>query len=175
MSILMLIERRTRYISLRAATEEMKEPHRSVVARLSRFANQQKPDGERLLADLDERLGRHFDMEGKIRMFMDRGFSRTEAIAKAGLLDTPALRLPEHIRRKELGGRRENGGVWLSAGTLRELNGGGIFRVQDFIYKGGAELARIGISIGAVAETERALLNEGIRTIDNPPDKRAGQ
>jgi hypothetical protein len=60
----------------------------------------------------------------------------------------------------------------LSPETLRHLTAKGISYVGDFILQGRAELIAMGVPPKAIDETRETLLYHGIRTIDNPPERK---
>jgi hypothetical protein len=158
-------EERRIFHNLRAATRQAQPPLRDAMIRMARSLGAAKP-GPDCLAEVDRELEHHFGMEAKIGTFTRRGMSRSEAMAKVRLMETPALDLPYHIKRKPMAE------FTLTEATMSNLTASGIFFVEDFILKGSVGLVRAGLTSAALAETTERLLYHAIRTIDNPPERR---
>jgi hypothetical protein len=159
----MLADRRVEFPSLRLAAKRAPPPQDAVLVELARALRPLQPA---LLRRVDVQLERIYSRDEHVLRFRSRGMSHAEACAKVALLETSALNLPPHIMRKSMTE------FTLSEKATRELGAAGIFFVEDFVLKGNVELARLGMSRDAVGETEQRLLFHGIRTIDNPPERK---
>jgi hypothetical protein len=93
-----VLEKRVVYISLRAATEQAPQPQRDAMVGMARMLGSGVL-GPDCLAEVDGMLGKHYDMEERIAVFTKRGWSRSEAMARVRIMDTPPRSSPTTSRK----------------------------------------------------------------------------